>query len=74
MPTDRSTSRWTREMRWHEIARAALILGIVPDYSQASMRRLSNSLNARVLSGAVKKRKSGNAQSAAAFYRTRNVM
>ena len=59
----------TREIRWHEISRAALILGIVPDYSKASMRKVADMLAARVASGEVQKRKMGTAQSAAAYYR-----
>jgi hypothetical protein len=28
------SEKWTKEMEWNELARAAVILGIVPDCSQ----------------------------------------
>ena len=63
-----SKARVMREMRWHEIARADLILGIVPDYSVSNMHKVAEMLAARVAAGKVEKRKAGTAQSAAAYY------
>lgn len=64
----RRATRWTRKMRWNEIARAALILGIVPGYSRGSMFRVADILEQRRAEGKIKKSKSGRSQSAAAYY------
>ena len=58
----------TRELQWHKIARAALILGIVPDYSKGSMTKVADMLKAQVDAGRVTKRKEGDYQGAPAFY------
>lgn len=61
--------RWTDEVRWSDLARSAIILGIVPDDSKRSMFAVRAILKARIKSGKVKRRKEGKAQSARAFYR-----
>jgi hypothetical protein len=66
-----ATKTWTRWQPWNEIARAAVILGIVPDISKASMMHLSDILRKRVEDGSVQKRKAGTAQSAKAEYRAK---
>ena len=55
-------------MRWSEIASAAVILGIVPDFSRGSMFKIVDMLATQVQSGRVKKSKEGDAQSAPASY------
>jgi hypothetical protein len=63
--------RWTKEIRWSEIARAAVVLGTVPDDSKKSMFALNAILEARIASGLLKKRKEGAAQSSKAWYQAR---
>jgi hypothetical protein len=60
---------WTSEQRWGDIAHSAVILGIVPDFSKASMLALNSMLEARRNLGLVQKRKEGTAQSSPAWYK-----
>jgi hypothetical protein len=61
--------KWTKEMRWNHIGRAAVILGIVPNTSKKSMLTVSTMLEAR--KDMVKKRKTGTAQSSPAWYKAK---
>jgi hypothetical protein len=69
-----STQSWTPWQTWTEIATAAVILGIVPDYSKTSMLRLSANLHKRVADGSVQKRKAGSAQNAKAEFRAKDEL
>jgi hypothetical protein len=40
--------KWTKEIQWNEIARAAVVLGIVPDCSVGSMHKVSDMLKERM--------------------------
>ena len=60
----------TIELEWNIIATAALILGVVPDYSKGSMLQVSNMLKQRMAKNLVNKRKEGTSQSAPAWYKT----
>jgi hypothetical protein len=66
--TDAIAAGRTREMRWHEVPRAALILGVVPDYSKESMLKVAGMVQAGVDADRVFKRKDGEHQAAAAYY------
>jgi hypothetical protein len=55
-------------MQWSHVAGAAVILGIVPDFSKASMLTLSNMLKERMDKGLVRNRKEGDHQSAPSWY------
>jgi hypothetical protein len=63
--------KWTRWLTCDEIARAALILGVIPDYSKGNKFRLNAILRKRVAEGLVQKRKAGPAQNAKAEYRSK---
>ncbi len=66
--------KWTREMRWHEIVRAAAILhaagviSIVPDFKRSTMLKLNAALNN---SPNIGRRKTGKAQSSPVYYRAK---
>jgi hypothetical protein len=60
--------KWTKEIQWNEIARAAVVLGLVSDCSVGSMNKISDILKERMDKGLVRKRKEGTAQSAHAWY------
>jgi hypothetical protein len=60
---------WTKEMRWNDLARAAVIFGLVPGYDKQSMFAVNAILTARMKSKGVRKRKAGAAQSAGAWYK-----
>lgn len=62
---------WTKEMEWNQLARAAVILGYVPDTSKKSMFAVNAILKARMKSGDVKKRKASTAQSSRAWYKAK---
>ena len=54
----------TRYMRWNELCRAALILGVIDDYSKASCRgKIATIIERRVKAGLVRKMKRGESQS-----------
>jgi hypothetical protein len=61
-------SKWTKELEWSKLGRAAVILGLVPDTSKKSMLAVNAMLKARMKAGQVKKRKAGTAQSSRAWY------
>jgi hypothetical protein len=61
----------TSEKRWSEISAAAVILGIVPDFSRSSMLTVHEMLEAQIAKGLVTKRKEGDHQSAPAYYKCR---
>ena len=56
-------------MRAHEVKRAALILGLIPDYGKGNCLQVQKILKEQIAKGRVQKRKAGSAQSAAASYR-----
>jgi hypothetical protein len=65
---------WTQELRWHDIAHAAIILqsagliDVVPNFEKATMMKLNARLNA---SPNIRKRKDGTAQSSPAWYKAK---
>ncbi|MFZ0853654.1 MAG: hypothetical protein WAO08_31215 [Hyphomicrobiaceae bacterium] len=65
------TTKWTDEMRWGAIAQAAVILGIVPDFSKDSMLKVSDMLKAREEQQLVKNRKEGEHQGAPSWYQAK---
>jgi hypothetical protein len=58
-------------MRQHEVARAALILGIIDsyDYNSSGTWKVSKLLKARVAAGVVQKKKLSDRRNADAWYR-----
>ena len=64
--------KWTVEQEWSAIATAAVILGIVPDYSRGSMFKLNAMLMDRKAKGLVDKRKENEDwQGSPAFYKAK---
>jgi hypothetical protein len=58
-------------MSWSELARAAVIFGLVPDSSKKSMFAVNAILMTRKRAGLVKRRKAGAAQSSRAWYKAK---
>jgi hypothetical protein len=61
----------TRAMQWKDICRAALIIGLIDNYSKDECLRLWHMIDKRVKSGQVTREKKGPAQSSRAFYRAK---
>jgi hypothetical protein len=58
-------------MRWNDIYRAALIIGVIDRYSKAECLRLWPIVDKQVKSGRVTREKKGPAQSSQALYRAK---
>jgi hypothetical protein len=56
-------------MRWHEVCRAALILGVIDDYDQGSTFKLRELCLKRVAEGKVVVEKLGEGQTAPSIWR-----
>lgn len=63
----------TRPIRWNEICRAAMVMGLIEDYSKSSCMKVRRMVDARVASGKVIKTKNGKAQSSPSSFRARFV-
>jgi hypothetical protein len=59
---------YTRFVQWNTLCRAALILGMIPNYEQGPCRKLNAALQKRVAAGKVIKKKNGESRSSFAFY------
>jgi hypothetical protein len=59
---------WTNEQQHGTIAVAAVILGIVPDFSRGSMLAVNRMLKAGMATGRVRNRKEGAHQAARSWY------
>jgi hypothetical protein len=69
MATRKTThTGWTQELRWHDIAQSAVIMGVVPDFSRGSMKKLNAFINNLPN---VKKRKEGTGQSSPVYYKAK---
>jgi hypothetical protein len=62
------TKRWTNEQQHSTIAVAAVILGVVPDFSKASMLTVNRMLKEGMAAGRVRNRKEGEHQAAPSWY------
>jgi hypothetical protein len=64
---------WTKEMRWNQLYRAAVIFGIVADDPPRTCHEVRAILRERETGGFVQSRKKGAAQSSPAYYRARKM-
>jgi hypothetical protein len=62
------TKRWTNEQQHSTIAVAAVILGVVPDFSKGSMLAVNRMLKEGMATGRVRNRKEGEYQAARSWY------
>lgn len=62
---------WTRWMRWHQVVISAKVLGIIDDDELGSTYQVNAILRKREREGLVEYHKTGPAQSAPAYYRSK---
>jgi hypothetical protein len=63
--------KWTNELQHSYIALAAVILGLVPDFSIGSMHAVHDMLEKRMAEGKVENRKEGEHRGAPSFYKAK---
>lgn len=63
--TEVDTTRW---MHTNEVVRAALVLGLIEDYSLTSVFKVERLLKERLAGERIVKRKEGESRSSPAFY------